>query len=94
MTLREQVAVTLSSYQLKKKRKKRKNMIHRPAARTYHNVSVKRLSLHVHRYYRQAIVQSVVGVVLVLMEEPFKRAVSLKIQGLSQLCRDIPFVHL
>ena len=54
-------------------------MIHRPAARTYHHVSVKRLSLHVHQCYRQAIVQSVVGVVLVLMEEPFKRAVSLKI---------------
>ena len=54
-------------------------MIHRPAARTYHNVGVKRLFLHVRQYYRQAIVQSVVGVVLVLMEEPFKRAVSLKI---------------
>ena len=79
---------------IKKEKKKAKNMIYRPAARTYHNVSVKRLFLHVHQNYRQAIVQSVVGVVLVLMEEAFKRAVSLKIQGLSQLCRDIPFVHL
>ena len=69
-------------------------MIYRPDARTYHNVCVNILFLHVHQYYRQAIVQSVVGVVLVLMEEPFKRAVSLKIQGLSQLCRDIPFAHL
>lgn len=77
---------------IKKEKKKEKNITYRPAARTYHNVSVKGLLLHVRQQYRQAIVQSVVKCSFGFDGEQYKRAVSCRGHSLcpSLRCSSFP----